>query len=541
MVGAAAQGKPRPLTRAGTGRPSAAVEEVQAAEGVRLRLPAGTVGEVVAAHLRVPGMSIQKDVTEVVAARVDGGGLDVTVDAATFPMKRDPAPGGKHLAVQYIPLRAPEEVWTGALSPASRARADDVARGRGGKPPPSRKGPPSITSASSRGGRPHVAPKIAALQTAYQAKGAHAAPPRMATFAKTYPSAPHPSPAAPDAAAASALVPGPAVAPRPQGASPWVEVEGADDAAGALDPRIASGDARQMIVPAAEMGQEEEAATWQLHHRADGGAVVTAAPLASRSEAMLPRGPVPDPDVETLKVPQHSRLLLANGTVAELRRAVFSYERLGSRDAVEHDVFDAVLSRLVDGGLDIIADPDALNVPADRAAGRNCHLSVTYTPHPPCAVVLEVAEGGTLALPPGRVGRLLEADLRVPFHDGAGHGFGVDVLPVVAARLTRRGIEPFRVTQRALGVDFDPFPDHRKLLRIVFLPHVDPAGTALRRPAAPPPAPPAGPRGARRPCDDADAALSFAELLLRSQPAADTGRQALERPALLPRSGAVAP
>eukprot|EP01061_Rhynchopus_euleeides_P041707 TRINITY_DN72941_c0_g1_i1.p1 TRINITY_DN72941_c0_g1~~TRINITY_DN72941_c0_g1_i1.p1 ORF type:complete len:524 (+),score=166.35 TRINITY_DN72941_c0_g1_i1:294-1865(+) len=178
-----------------------------------------------------------------------------------------------------------------------------------------------------------------------------------------------------------------------------------------------------------------------------------------------------DRSAQFVRVPEHSHITIPKGTIVELLTADFRVEGSG-KIGMQKDVFGIVKSHIKQGGLDLVVSPQTMQLRNDPFPEKEKVLVISYTPLPePAERVVEIREGGWLEVPEGTIARLIEADFRLPFHEEVGHGYAVDVEKPIRSMVENGGISGRYVTQGMLGIDYDPFPDYTKVLRIHFMPH----------------------------------------------------------------------
>ncbi|KAJ9466037.1 hypothetical protein DIPPA_14946 [Diplonema papillatum] len=180
----------------------------------------------------------------------------------------------------------------------------------------------------------------------------------------------------------------------------------------------------------------------------------------------------PTGNVEFVRVPESGRLTLPKGTIIELLSAEYRVEeRERSTRGVQKDVFDAINSLIVQGGLDITIDNRTLKVVRDPYPGRPKVLVMSYVPRADLGIIeVKVPEGSMFQLPETSVDSIISAEYRLPYDDTAGHGWAVDVMPVVAAQVKNGGLKAFLVSRETLKVPYDPFPGRPKMLKLQYVP-----------------------------------------------------------------------
>eukprot|EP00755_Sulcionema_specki_P003699 Sspe_Gene.28278::Locus_12706_Transcript_1_2_Confidence_0.800_Length_1742::g.28278::m.28278 len=177
-----------------------------------------------------------------------------------------------------------------------------------------------------------------------------------------------------------------------------------------------------------------------------------------------------DPFSNFLRVPEGSSLHLPSGSIVRLINAEYRVEGM-TKVGLTKDVTDIVSRGMYDGGLNIEVNNRTMGVMQDPHPGKEKVLVINYIPHgEPDVVTTSITEREYLDLPPGTIQKLISAEYRLPYDEDTGHGWTVNVKPVVGSYMTPDGALSMPVTHRALRIDYDPFPDHAKVLTIKYLP-----------------------------------------------------------------------
>ena len=186
--------------------------------------------------------------------------------------------------------------------------------------------------------------------------------------------------------------------------------------------------------------------------------VVTYVPTRGGVAVELARG-VPsagggarDPQTQFLRVVEQSRLVLPRGTMTELLSAHYRVEG-GGRVGLEKDVTDIVKSHVRGGGLDLPVTHATMQIRVDPCPEKEKVLVLAYRGRPePVEQILQVKEGAWLEVPEDTIGKVLEADLRLPYHEESNHGYSVEMRQQVAGMVKGGGITGRYVTKESLGM-----------------------------------------------------------------------------------------
>ena len=175
--------------------------------------------------------------------------------------------------------------------------------------------------------------------------------------------------------------------------------------------------------------------------RKGGVAVQLASPVGER-----------DKNAQFVRIPEHSRITIPAGTIQQLLTADYRVEGSG-KIGLQKDVFGIVKRGIRAGGLDMWVNYETMELRNDPYPEKEKVLVISYTPLPePTEQLLEIREGGWLEIPEGTIARLMEADLRLPFHEEAGHGYSVDLYNRVLAMIEDGGISGRYITKKLLGM-----------------------------------------------------------------------------------------